>query len=357
MTKAEALNEHLKWVAGLDHVQQPSVPSAPRTFQEVWERYQKLKEESGAWGKHHASTLRAVMKHWVLCAIGDADVAALQVDDLMRPLLNMSAAGKSKNYIHHAIQTIRNVMDYAEENVWITHNPARSRFFQKPKSPAQEVHAIEQSQLGSKVIDELQKEENLKLLVAVAVAGIAGARRQELWVLRWDDIVEKQIRIDEAWKRYEPAEKRIGKPKTGRTRYVPIGPGVFGVLMKWKAKIKPVDEMAFVFPSDSKHGWPENLDNVLRREMKPFGQRVGIGGLSFRMLRKTAASLFGNDVLSAQAHLGHARPDTTALNYMATPAVEHRNRVTEIDEALLGDPKKSRSKKKGASKSRPWTSP
>jgi hypothetical protein len=36
------------------------------------------------------------MKHWVLCAIGDADVAALQVDDLMRPLLNMSAAGKNK---------------------------------------------------------------------------------------------------------------------------------------------------------------------------------------------------------------------------------------------------------------------
>ena len=80
MTKADALNEHLKWVAGLDHVQQPSVPSAPRTFQEVWERYKKLKEESGAWGKHHASTLRAVMKHWVLCTIGDTDVAALQVD-------------------------------------------------------------------------------------------------------------------------------------------------------------------------------------------------------------------------------------------------------------------------------------
>ena len=97
MTKAEALTEHLQWVAGLDHAPQAAVPSAPRTFKEVWERYKKLKEESGAWGKHHASTLRAVMKHWVLCAIGDADVAALQVDDLMRPLLNMSAAGKNKN--------------------------------------------------------------------------------------------------------------------------------------------------------------------------------------------------------------------------------------------------------------------
>jgi hypothetical protein len=99
MTKADALNAHLKWVAGLDYVQQPSVPSAPRTFQEVWERYKKLKEESGAWGKHHVSTLRAVMKHWVLCTIGDADVAALQVDDLMRPLLCFASAGNGESVL------------------------------------------------------------------------------------------------------------------------------------------------------------------------------------------------------------------------------------------------------------------
>ncbi len=83
MTKAEALTEHLRWVAGLDHAPQAAAPSTPHTLNELWERYKKLKEESGARGKHHASTLRAVMKHWVLCTIGDADVAALQVDDLI----------------------------------------------------------------------------------------------------------------------------------------------------------------------------------------------------------------------------------------------------------------------------------
>jgi hypothetical protein len=50
-----------EWVAGLDHAPQAAAPSAPRTFNEVWQRYKKLKEESGAWGKHHVSTLRAVM--------------------------------------------------------------------------------------------------------------------------------------------------------------------------------------------------------------------------------------------------------------------------------------------------------
>jgi broad specificity phosphatase PhoE len=38
MTKAEALTEHLQWGAGLDHAPKAAVPSAPRTFNEVWER-------------------------------------------------------------------------------------------------------------------------------------------------------------------------------------------------------------------------------------------------------------------------------------------------------------------------------
>ena len=107
-------------------------------------------------------TLRAVMKHWVLCTIGDTDVASLQVDDLMRPLLKMSAAGKNKKYVHHAIQTIRNVMDYAEENVWITTTLPAADSFKSRRAPR--MRSTDRTvAAGSRVIDELQKEENLKL--------------------------------------------------------------------------------------------------------------------------------------------------------------------------------------------------
>jgi integrase len=106
--------------------------------------------------------------------------------------------------------------------------------------------------------------------------------------------------------------------------------------MTWKAKMNPQDDAEFIFPSKSPRGWPENFDNFLRRQLKPFGEKIGIANLTFRALRKTAASLFGNDIKSAQAHLGHARPDTTAINYMAAPTMQHVERVAEIDAALLG---------------------
>jgi integrase len=312
MTKAEAKTAHLKWVADLGKAPEPEplpaqpAPVAPKFFKD-WEKYADLKVASGAWGKHHESTLRAVMKTQVLPVLGDRILSSLQVDDLMAPLLNMKRTGRNKYYLHHATQTIRNVMDYAEENSWIAHNPARSKFYRKPECPDAEVKAIGQTQFGNQIIWELRKQENLKVLVAVAVSGIAGARRQESWVLRWDDITATHIRIDEAWKLYEPAERRIGPPKTGKTRFVPIGAGVYDLLMEWKAKISPKDDSEFIFPSNSPHGWPENLDNFLRRQLKPFGQKVGFPNLTFRTLRKTAASMFGNDVKSAQAHLGHAR--------------------------------------------------
>jgi integrase len=343
MTKAEAKTEHLKWVAGLGKAPEPEplsaqpAPVRPKLFKEAWEKYANLKAASGAWGRHHESTVWAVMKTQVLPDLGDRLISSLQVDDLMEPLLKMKQARRNKHYLHHATQAIRNVMDFAEEIGWIEHNPARSKYFRKPECPDAEVKAIDQAQLGNQIISELRKQENLKVLVAVAVSGIAGARRQELWVLRWNDITSTHIRIDEAWKRYEPAERRIGPPKTGKTRFVPIGAGVYDLLMEWKAKISPQDDSEFIFPSNSPKGWPENLDNFLRRQLKPFGVKVGIPNLTFRTLRKTAASLFGNDVKSAQAHLGHARPDTTAINYMAAPTLQHVERVAEIDEALLGE--------------------
>jgi integrase len=138
---------------------------------------------------------------------------------------------------------------------------------QKPECPDAEVKANIRPNSGT-------RSSNLKVLVAVAISGIAGARRQELWVLRWDDITSTHIRIDEAWKRYEPAVRRIGPPKTGKTRFVPIGAGVYDLLMEWKAKISPKDDSEFIFPSNSPHGWPENLDKFLRRQLKPFGAKV-----------------------------------------------------------------------------------
>ena len=57
--------------------------------------------------------------------------------------------------------------------------------------------------------------------------------------------------------------------------------------------------------------------------LKPLAERLGIEKLNFQILRRTMATQAQNmgSVKDIQAHLRHARPDTTANEYMqALPA-------------------------------------
>jgi len=54
--------------------------------------------------------------------------------------------------------------------------------------------------------------------------------------------------------------------------------------------------------------------NLLHRQLKPAGQRLGIPWLNWNTLRRTHATLFqkaGGSLREAQARLGHSRMSTT----------------------------------------------
>ena len=58
--------------------------------------------------------------------------------------------------------------------------------------------------------------------------------------------------------------------------------------------------------------------NYRFRVLKPLAQRLGIQKLNFQILRRTMATQAQRmgSVKDIQAHLRHARPDTTAYEYM-----------------------------------------
>ena len=60
------------------------------------------------------------------------------------------------------------------------------------------------------------------------------------------------------------------------------------------------------------------VDNYRERVMKPLAQRLGIPRLNFQILRRTMATQAQNmgSVKDIQAHLRHAKADTTANEYM-----------------------------------------
>ena len=77
----------------------------------------------------------------------------------------------------------------------------------------------------------------------------------------------------------------------------------------------------FIFPNAD--GGFLLVSNYRNRVLKPLAERLGIEKLNFQILRRTMATQAQNtgSVKDIQAHLRHARPDTTANEYMqALPA-------------------------------------
>jgi integrase len=77
----------------------------------------------------------------------------------------------------------------------------------------------------------------------------------------------------------------------------------------------------FIFPNAD--GGFLLVTNYRNRVLKPIAERLGIEKLNFQILRRTMATQAQNmgSVKDIQAHLRHARPDTTANEYMqALPA-------------------------------------
>jgi integrase len=87
-------------------------------------------------------------------------------------------------------------------------------------------------------------------------------------------------------------------------------------LLLWKAECRDSSPDAFIFPNAD--GGIMRVDNYRERVLKPLALRLGIPRLNFQILRRTMATQAQNmgSVKDIQAHLRHAKADTTANEYM-----------------------------------------
>jgi integrase len=87
-------------------------------------------------------------------------------------------------------------------------------------------------------------------------------------------------------------------------------------LRRWKLECKDRSAEAFIFPNAD--GGSIDTANYRFRVLKPLAEKLGIEKLNFQILRRTMATQAQRmgSVKDIQAHLRHARPDTTAYEYM-----------------------------------------
>jgi integrase len=175
----------------------------------------------------------------------------------------------------------------------------------------------------------------------VFVAVYAGLRVSELVGLRWRNVHEDSISIEERYCRGD-----WGRPKSEASNAtIPVNRGVIerihglkcltvevkaGRAVRRYAAVKSCDPDDLVFQSLVK-GVPMRDNNVLVRHIKPAAGALGIGWVNWQVLRRSFATwlkLAGADVKDAQGLMRHSRASTTMDIYQQS-IPESQRRVVE----------------------------
>jgi integrase len=162
----------------------------------------------------------------------------------------------------------------------------------------------------------------------VSVAVYTGLRVSELIALRWSDIHEQSITIDERYCRGDWAapksdasnttipvnRKIIERIQRLRTMMVEVKAG--RATRQYRAvKSDGPDDLVFQSVQD---GRPMRDNNILTRHIKPAARKLGIGWVNWLVLRRSYATwlrMVGTDPRDRQSLMRHSRFTTTAEVY------------------------------------------
>ena len=175
----------------------------------------------------------------------------------------------------------------------------------------------------------------------VFVAVYTGLRVSEIIALRWRNIHEDSITVEERYCRGD-----LGVPKTeASSATIPVNAAVIHRLHRLKtlvvtvaagkavrryAAVRSAEADDLVFQSPVKGG-PMRDNNILVRHIKPAARRLSIGWVNWQVLRRSFATwlkMAGADVKDAQGLMRHSRASTT-LDIYQQFVPESQRRVVE----------------------------
>ncbi len=162
----------------------------------------------------------------------------------------------------------------------------------------------------------------------VYVAVYTGLRVSELIALRWSDIHEQSITIDERYCRGDWAapksdasnttipvsQKVVERIQRLRTMTVEVKAGS-GTRRYQVVKSEGPDDLVF---QSVQSGRPMRDNNILTRHIKPAARKLGIGWVNWLVLRRSYATwlrMVGTDPRDRQSLMRHSRFTTTAEVY------------------------------------------
>ena len=263
---------------------------------------------------------RLTLTNHLVPAFGQARLADIGTLEIQRFVLAKMHSGLSWEYADHFRNLLSRLFETAKK--WGYHsgfNPAAGVELPE-KKPVREKHIVELGQVPG-LLNALK--EPVRTMVQLAL--LTGLRIGEILALDWAsiDLAAGSIRVTRAF--YQGA---MGTPKTKCSRRsVPLPEGLKLVLSR--LRLKAANPQELIFPTSN--GTPFNDSNLLHRDLKPAGRKLGMPWLNWHTLRRTHATLFqvaGGSLRDAQAQLGHSKMSTT-LEVYTLPIPEQQRTVVE----------------------------
>lgn len=299
-------------------------PLSTMTLSEFVERYfvpNALPTLKASTQKRYRLTLN---KH-LLPAFGNSRLCDINTLQLQRFVLGKMEAGLGWACCDHFRNLFSKVFATAKKWGYFSgDNPALGVELPE-KKPVREKHALSPEQV-SQLLEIFEEPMRSMFLVGITT----GMRVGEILGLRWRDVdfVSGQIRVEQACYR-----GLIGSPKTkGSKRSVPLSATLKQTLLNVRERSMAAEPSELVFHTRS--GKPYSDTNLLHRELKPAGQRIGAPWLNWHTLRRTHCTLFqeaGGSLRDAQAQLGHSKMSTTLEIYTIPIDARRREVVEKLD--------------------------
>lgn len=269
------------------------------------------------------------LENHLIPAFGKARLCDLGTLDIQRFVLAKMQSGLSWECANHFRNLLSKLFETAKKwGYYSGPNPAAGVELPEKKS-VREKHILELEQIPRllSVLPELVR-------TMVRLALLTGLRIGEILALRWMDVdfATGQIRVTRGYYR-----GIMGTPKTKCSRRsVPLPEALRQVLSAMREKARNPEELVF----HTGNGTPYNDSNLLHRELKPAGRKLGMPWLNWHTLRRTHATYFqvaGGSLRDAQAQLGHSKMSTTLEIYTLPIPEQQRATVERLSVLMAND--------------------
>jgi integrase len=271
----------------------------------VRNRYFPLRK--GDWRPETAKEKMAQIEFDLIDKFGDQPLDSFD-RFMMQTHLNGLANRYSQDRVKQARSYLKSIFDEAIEQEFLIKDPTRKLRIPRNLRP-KDKQVLTWKQLWS-ILAKAARRDRLLLMLDMTEA----LRPSELFALRWRSFDDSNtLSITETV--YRRQIRLFGKtPKSLGKVHLPVG--LADELRQWKTECKDPSPNAFIFPNAD--GGFMDTANYRYRVLKPLAEGLGIPKLNFQILRRTMATQAQSmgSVKDIQAHLRHAKADTTANEYM-----------------------------------------